>query len=185
MVSSLERGTKQAFQIMRARADMDSFEEASNLIMSEIRHMERVVKAWNQQALKVRGQTKLKSRCLGKTKKSRTVIMPKYKQKLIPEFFKVPKKKSNRNLCISSDESDTTLGKIQALGDPEDDSVLPGVRQLPAEEPNVPAESPLTTDSELEFVPRDEVSAKKNKLESFFPSETEINDYLGFEGGGC
>ena len=119
--------------------------EAMDLLKTEVQHFENVVKTWEESKQpKVRGQTYLKTRCLGKTKKSSCTRKIHFKQLKIENFLQKQKK---RKLCISSNSSEELLERVQALGD---QSSLPGVRaeqqDLVGIEPL--SDSSLTTDSE-------------------------------------
>lgn len=147
LVNSLETKAKKAIEMLRIRMDMDTVTQAMDLLDTETQHFTSVVKNWEgSKKPKVRGQTRLKTRCLGKTKKSSVSRKISFTQLKIDSIFKKPK---TRKLCISSDESEELLQKIQALG--EQDSKLPEPRDDDVELAGVEplGDSPLTTDSEV------------------------------------
>ena len=147
-MNSLESKAKKAVELLRLRMDMGTVNEAMDLLETEVQHLKTVVKNWiDPKKPKVKGQTYLKTRCLGKTKKSSNLKYVSYKQLKIDSFFKKPK---GRKLCISSDDSEEFLDKIQALGD-QSESILPGAREEGDDLAGIRpvSASPLTTDSEL------------------------------------
>ena len=146
LVNSLENKAKKAIELLRLRMDMGTVTEATDLLDTEVQHLKTVVKNWmDPKKPKVKGQLFLKTRRLGKTKKSSETKLKCFRQLKITLFQK-PK---GRKLCISSDESEDLLEKVQALGD-QSESVLPGARSdadvLLGCRPV--SDSPLTTDSE-------------------------------------
>ena len=126
--------------------DMDTVTEATDLLELEIQHLKTVVKKWVEpRKQKVKGQLLLRTRCLGKTKKSREFKKNSFRQLKIENFLQKPK---TRKLCISSDSEDL-MDKVQALGDSE--SALPEPRAdvggIDGVEPI--SDSPLTSDTEV------------------------------------
>ena len=158
LVSSLEKKSAKAIELLKLRADIETVNEATDLLQTELNHFNFVVKNWEIRAKSaVRTQTVLKFRVIGRTKKSKSQELKKFSQRKIHSYFeasKASKKQVRRKLTISSDESDVQE-RIQALGDPETEISMPtnarqgddleGVRPV--------SESPLTSDSENDSAP--------------------------------
>ena len=106
--------------------------QAINLIESETGHLAKVVRSFGKNP-KVRGQTRLNFRRLGKTKKSKISPKRKWKQLKIIDIFQKPKT-TKRKFTISSD-SETTSALNSDL---ESENVSP---EVPDSEENPPEES--------------------------------------------
>ena len=155
LVSSLEKKSAKAIELLKLRSDVATVKEATDLLQTELNHFNFVVNNWEiKKKSAVRGQKLLQFRIIGKTKKSKSQKLKKFSQPKIHMFFeaeKAKKKQVRRKLTISSDESDFQ-DKVLALGDPVVETVVETQARQGDELAGIApvSDSPLTSDSEME-----------------------------------
>ena len=147
MVSSLEKKSAKAIELLKLRSDVATVKEATDLLQTELNHFNFVVDNWEIKAKSaVRNQTFLQFRVIGRTKKSKPQKVKAFSQQKIQKFFEAKKKKQvRRKLTISSDED--IQERVQALGDPETESSLVTKARQGGEMPGIQpvSDSPLTS----------------------------------------
>ena len=113
LVDTLEVGCKRAIDILKEKPSKDGVKQASDLIQSELNHLVKVTSNFGKNP-KVSGQSKLIFRRLGKTKRSKEILIKKLRQSKMTEYFQKPKV-VKRKLVISSDSEDVS-GKESERG---------------------------------------------------------------------